>query len=121
MSHEPNPSRQITFWEFYRGAYRDDHTTWPNKLLHVVGTISGLVLVVASLTTIPIWWALVFPVVHAAPGLLGHRLFERNPELGDVRFVGGDYPGLWFIAANHIMTAQVLWGIVSLKWLARHR
>lgn len=116
MSTEPNQSHQTTFREFYRGAYQDDHKTLPNKVLHIFGTISGLMLLLASLTVIPIWWALLFPIVHAAPGLLGHRLFERNPELGDVRFVGGHYPGLWFIWANHLMTAQALWDLITFKW-----
>jgi hypothetical protein len=109
------------FWAFYHGAYRDDHQTWQNKALHIFGTLSGLALLVASLTIIPIWWSLAFPIVHAAPGLLGHRLFERNPELGDVRFVGGQYPSLWFIAANHVMTFEVLWHVITLRWLrSRH-
>jgi hypothetical protein len=40
--------------------------------------------------------------------LIGHRLFERNFVLGDLRFVDGHYPPLWFIVANHIMTWEVL-------------
>jgi hypothetical protein len=56
------------------------------------------------------WWALAFPVVHAVPGLIGHRLFERNAQLGDVRVFQGEYPGLWFMAANHMMMIEVLTG-----------
>ena len=97
-----------TFMQFYRGAYRDDHSTWGNRGFHISGTIAGLALLVASLTIIPIGWALAFPVVHALPGLVGHRLFERNADLGDARVFHGDYPGLWFIMANHMMTLHAI-------------
>lgn len=96
------------FWDFYCGPYHDDHRTWQNRALHLFGTLAGLALLVASVTLLPLWSALAFPVVHALPGLIGHRLFERNPVLGDVRFVRGHYPPLWFIAANHVMTWEVL-------------
>jgi hypothetical protein len=116
-SLEPIDMTTSPFWTFYHGAYRDDHQTWQNKALHIFGTLSGLALLVASVTIIPIWWALAFPIVHAAPGLLGHRLFERNAELGDLRFVGGHYPNLWFMAANHVMAFEaVLWAI-TFRWL----
>jgi hypothetical protein len=101
MQHSP-------FWTFYHGAYHNDHKTWPNRSLHIIGTLAGLALLVASVTIMPLWCALAFPVVHALPGLIGHRLFERNFVLGDLRFVDGHYPPLWFIVANHIMTWEVL-------------
>jgi hypothetical protein len=106
-NHHPLFSR-AAFWSFYKGAYAYDHQTGPNRALHMLGTILALWLLVACFTTLPIWWALAFPLVHALPGLLGHRLFERNHEIGDFRFAAGKYPNLWFIAANHIMTFEVL-------------
>jgi hypothetical protein len=105
----------LTFWQFYRGAYQDDHKAWQNKALHIFGTLSGLALLVASVTIIPIYWALAFPVVHAVPGLIGHRLFDRNLELGDVRFIRGHYPNLWFMAANHLMTAEAILALIGRK------
>jgi hypothetical protein len=104
------------FWAFYRGAYQDDHKAWQNKALHIFGTLSGLALLAASFTFIPIYWALAFPIVHAVPGLIGHRLFDRNLELGDVRFIGGHYPNLWFMAANHLMTGETLLALLGVKW-----
>jgi hypothetical protein len=104
-----------SFAQFYKGAYHDDHATMGNRALHIAGTLAGLALIVASLTILPIWWALAFPIVHAVPGLVGHRLFERNAVLGDVRVFRGQYPGHWYMLANHIMTAQVLINVVTLK------
>ena len=72
------------------------------------GTVAGLVLIAASLSVIPIWSILAFPIVHAAPGLVGHRLFDRDEELGDLRITRTDYPLWWFIIANHLLTFDVL-------------
>jgi hypothetical protein len=103
----PRPS----FSAFYRGDYAADHQHPANLALHALGTVAGLALLaVAALGAISPWWALAFPVVHAVPGLLGHRLFDRNTEVGDLRVLRSDYPGYWFIAANHIMTAGLLLG-----------
>jgi hypothetical protein len=51
---------------------------------------------------------LLFPVVHALPGLVGHRLFERDAAVGDVRVLRRDFSPLWFIVANHLMAWQLL-------------
>ncbi len=104
------------FWAFYRGAYQEDHKAWQNKALHIFGTLSGVALLIASLTVIPIYCALAFPVVHAVPGLIGHRFFDRNLELGDVRFIGGKYPNLWFMAANHLMTGETFLALLGIKF-----
>jgi hypothetical protein len=93
----------------------------PNRAFHIFGTLAGIALLIASITLIPIWWAPAFPVVHAVPGLIGHRLFERNANLGDVRVFQRDYSGHWFMVANHIMTAQATWNILKLKSLRRSR
>jgi hypothetical protein len=85
----------------------------------MIGTFGGLALLIASVTIIPLWWALAFPIVHAVPGLIGHRLFERNAELGDVRVFNGAYPGHWFMGANHLRAGEWLWSLVSLKWLRK--
>jgi hypothetical protein len=106
---------KTTFWAFYHGAYHQEHQMWANRALHIIGTLAGLALLVACVTIIPIWWALAFPAVHAVPGLIGHRLFERNRELGDVRVLRSDYPNIWFIAANHIMTWDALLSVVGWK------
>jgi hypothetical protein len=42
------------------------------------------------------------------PGLIGHRLFERNAAVGDVRVTRTEFPPWWFIAANHWLTFDVL-------------
>jgi hypothetical protein len=103
------------FMQFYRGAYRDDHSAWPNRALHIAGTVGGLALLAASFILVPLRWALAFPVVHVVPGLIGHRLFDRNAELGDLRIFQRKYPAHWFMVANHMMTAQTAWNIATLK------
>lgn len=104
------PHSGPSFGSFYRTAYRDDHRHPANLALHIVGVLLGLALVIASLTIWPWWTVLGFPVVHAAPGLVGHRLFDRNEAVGDLRVTRGDYPLWWFILANHRMAAEVLTG-----------
>ena len=115
MADQTQTTELGSFMQFYRGAYHDDHVTWGNRTFHIAGTVSGIALLAASFTVIPVWWALAFPVVHAVPGLIGHRLFERNAELGDVRVFRGNYPRLWFVLANHMMTAQVFWDLIMLR------
>jgi hypothetical protein len=105
---EGKPSPRGSFIAFYRGAYAADHSRGPNRALHFVGTIAGLALLFASVTIIPLWWALAFPVAHAVPGLIGHRLFERNPSIGDLRVLDQTYPGAWFMLANHLSAIQTI-------------
>lgn len=98
------------FLEFYRGEYAGEHGAAANIALHMTGTLAGLVLLGASATVISPWWALAFPLVHAGPGLIGHRLFDRNIERGDLRVFSGSTPNWWFMVANHLMTFAVLTG-----------
>jgi len=72
--------------------------------------LASAALVVWALAAGPWWLALFYPVVHVVPGLIGHRLFERDAERGDLRVGRRDYPGLWFIAANHRLAWRALTG-----------
>jgi hypothetical protein len=109
-SHTPAPATcaELRFDDFYREVYLPEHHHPINRGLHVAGTLAGLAWLVAVpllLPTGPAWLAwLLFPVVHAAPGLLGHRFFERSAAVGDARWRRSDFPGRWFIAANHRFT-----------------
>lgn len=98
----------VAFREFYTDHYLRDHKHPANVALHVAGTLGSATFVIVALASPMPWLALLYPAVHAVPGLVGHRLFDRNPEVGDVRFVTGKFPNLWFIAANHILTATLL-------------
>ena len=99
---------RISFGEFYATVYRGDHQHPANLALHIVGVIAGLGLIAASMMVWPWWTALGFPIVHVAPGLVGHRLFDRDEALGDVRLTRTDFPLWWFLIANHLMAARVL-------------
>jgi hypothetical protein len=108
MNVDTNAERRMTFTEFYRTTYRADHRHPANLLLHIIGVFAGIGVLGASLTVWPIWTALAFPVAHVAPGLIGHRLFDRNEAVGDLRLTRGDFPLWWFLVANHLMAARVL-------------
>lgn len=99
-------SERVGFDSFYRDHFVPEHSHPANVALHIFGTLAGLLLIAASLTVIPLWWALLFPVVHVAPGLIGHRLFDRNEAVGDVRVLRKDFPLWWFLWGNHRMTAR---------------
>jgi hypothetical protein len=103
----------MTYADFYAGPYRTDHRHPANLALHMAGTLAGLALLLAAIAQlISPWWALAFPIVHALPGLIGHRLFDRNEAVGDLRITRSDYPAFWFIRANHRMT----WDVFTLQW-----
>jgi hypothetical protein len=97
----------LTFNEFYDYHFLPEHRHPGTVATHVLGTLLGISLVPLALTIWPVWTLLLFPIVHAAPGLLGHRLFERNEQVGDLRVTRTDFSPLWFIAANHRMTLQL--------------
>jgi hypothetical protein len=99
----------IGFADFYDHHYLPEHRHPVNRALHIIGTWAGLAWLPLTLTSAMPWLALLFPVVHAAPGLVGHRLFERNAQVGDVRVLRKDFSPLWFIAANHLLTFGWLW------------
>ena len=101
---------QGKFRQFYTEVFVPEHRHPGTAAFHMAGTLSGLALVAAALTVISPWWLFAFPVAHVGPGLVGHRLFERNETAGDLRVTRSDYPRLWFLAANHVMTARLLLG-----------
>jgi hypothetical protein len=113
LTSDGNQSK-MTFWNFYDKVFLAEHQHLANVAFHVVGTLAGL----AYLITIPLFaatqkapWMIgllpLFPVVHAVPGLIGHKLFEPNPDVGDVRVFRKDYPTYWFLFGNHVMTMNI--------------
>ena len=106
----------IGFWAFYRDHFQAEHHHPINRGLHIVGTLLGTAFVPLALLSPWVWLVALYPVVHAAPGLLGHRLFERNAQVGDVRVLRKDFSPLWFIAGNHVLTYEA--ARAGLKWLA---
>jgi hypothetical protein len=103
--------QSIRFDQFYAEVYREEHQNPVNIALHAGGTALSLMLLAAAAAgLISPWWVLAYPLVHVGPGLIGHRLFERNPEVGDTRLGRTDFPLYWFIAANHRLTFRLLTG-----------
>jgi hypothetical protein len=107
-----NNNARPLFMAFYRHHFLPEHRHPVNVALHVLGTLMGLAYVPLVLLAPPLWWfaLLLFPVVHAAPGLLGHRWLERSVTVGDARWRRKDFPGWWFIVGNHLMTLALLTG-----------
>jgi hypothetical protein len=101
------------FDRFYREVYLPEHRHPANIALHIGGTLAGLGWIIGCLIA-PWPWpvaGVLFPAVHAAPGLLGHRLFERNATVGDLRVTRRDHSPWLFLLANHRLTAEWLgWG-----------
>ena len=102
--NSPIHPQTIGFWAFYKDHFQAEHQHPVNRGLHVFGTLLGTAFVPVALLSAWPWLALLYPVVHAAPGLLGHRLFERSAQVGDVRVLRRDFSPLWFIAGNHVLT-----------------
>jgi hypothetical protein len=99
-----------SFESFYREVFLPEHQHPVNVALHVLGTLAGLVWLVWALWAPGGWkWAaLLFPLVHGAPGLLGHRLLERSAAVGDARWRRTDHAPWKFIVANHRLTWDCL-------------
>jgi hypothetical protein len=96
------------FIDFYRTQYRAEHRVPANVALHLAGVALGLGVIVAGIAQGPLWMIVLFPIAHALPGLVGHRLFERDAEVGDLRMLRNDVPPWWFIIANHMLAVDVL-------------
>lgn len=70
--------------------------------------VFGQLLRLKASSSNPSWPAQSFAPKYAAPGLLDHRLYERNVQVGDVRVLRKDFSPLWFIAGNHVLTYEVV-------------
>ena len=106
----PHTAQPVNFERFYSEHFLPEHQHPVNVALHVLGTLLGLAFVPLALLSAWPWLVLLFPAVHAVPGLLGHRLLERNQAVGDLRVLRKDFSPLWFIWANHKLTWQLLTG-----------
>jgi hypothetical protein len=109
-THLSDESPVKNFEDFYQRIFIPEHQHKLTIATHVLGTWAGLGWLAMCIFLGGYWLALVllFPVVHAVPGLIGHRLVERNEKVGDLRVSRKDFPLWWFIRANHRMTMQIL-------------
>jgi hypothetical protein len=112
---EARSETQKTFWDFYREVFLPEHTHPLTIGLHVVGTLLGTAFAAwAAFSPWPLI-AILYPLVHAFPGLLAHRLVERSSSVGDVRVTRRDFPLFWFILGNHVLTVQVFARLVGAR------
>lgn len=100
----------VPFETFYTEVFLPEHQHPLNVALHIAGTLAGLAWIALTLAAPGLWKfaVLLFPVIHGAPGLLGHRLLERNASVGDARWRRTDFAPWLFIAANHRLTFERL-------------
>jgi hypothetical protein len=94
-------TKRRTFSEFYHSVYLPEHSLPKNRMAHHIGTLLGTVYVIYSAFLLPYLYLLLFPVVHALPGLVGHFFFERNEKVGNLRVGRRDFPLWWFILGNY--------------------
>lgn len=99
-----------SFDTFYRDHFLAEHSHPANLALHVAGAVGSALLVVWALASAQPWWALTFPIAHVAPGLVGHRLFERSAAVGDLRVGRRDFPLWWFVAGNYRLCFDLVTG-----------
>jgi hypothetical protein len=99
----------INYSQFYNSVFLAEHRSTIAIATHVFGTVLGLAWVGWALYANHYWLLLAFPIVHAVPGLIGHRIAERNPDVGDIRITRKDFPLWWFIVGNH----QMSWELIS--------
>lgn len=100
----------LSFEAFYREVFLPEHRHPMNVALHIGGTLAGLAWVPLTLSAPGLWKlaVLLFPVVHGAPGILGHRFLERSDAVGDARWRRKDFSPWMFIAANHRLSFERL-------------
>lgn len=110
MTTDQRPSRPLPFSEFYQTVFEGEHQHPWNRLLHVAGTLLGIVVLAMAIATGSLWLGLTAPLVHVVPGIIGHRFLERSAEVSDLRVTRRDYPLWWFLVANHRMTFEILTG-----------
>lgn len=98
------------FDAFYADHFCAEHRRSANRALHVLGVLLGLAWLPLTLFSPLPWLVLLWPAVHVAPGLIGHRIFERSEAVGDLRVNRSDFSPFWFLAANHRMAFELLLG-----------
>jgi hypothetical protein len=101
-------NKSATYTDFYTNIFLPEHKHKVTILTHVLGTLLGIFWLLACFASGHYFWLLLFPLVHAAAGLIGHRLAERNEAVGDIRVTRKDFPLWWFIRANHQLTLSVI-------------
>jgi hypothetical protein len=104
QAHDPSSSYQ----RFYAEVFLPEHRNLATIICHVVGAY--LAIAIAAWAVVQgLYWAIpLYLPVHVVPGLIAHRLFERNLEVGDLRIDRKDYPRIWFLRANHQMAFDFL-------------
>ena len=113
----PSQPTKPGFWGFYRDHFVAEHQHPLNVGRHIACTLAGTVFLPVALASPMPWLALLYPVVHAALGLLGEPLVRAQCGGGRCAgFAPRDFSPLWFIAGNHVMTT--LWLRATLRrWL----
>lgn len=96
------------FYLFYNKVYLPEHQDPRTVFFHALGTVMGLIWIPVSIVFLHPITIVCFPVIHGVPGILAHRFFERNEEVGNLRINRKDYSNLWFMLANHIFTFQLI-------------
>lgn len=98
------------FLTFYYETFLFEHQNRSNRYFHYFGVYLSLCVIPVCIHFSNPFVLLAYLPIHGVPGLLGHYLFEKNKDVGDLRVNRKDYPIYWFIAANNLMAFQALVG-----------
>jgi hypothetical protein len=97
------------FDEFYSTVFLKEHQNKWNVGFHMIGTLASVYLLTGVVTgKYHFRHLLAYPFLLTVPGLIGHRLFEPSPQVGDLRILRDDFPAYWFLVGNYVMTWDVL-------------
>ena len=100
---------QKQFWDLYLHEHRRPLNCW----LHVIGTVSSWLVLVAAFT-FGLWWLLILvPVVGYGLAWLGHLLVEGNKPTSirfPLRSLWADYKLTWLMLTGQNRLAKTTFG-----------
>lgn len=73
-----SPTRQFASYEEFFAFYVLQHSSLGNRILHAIGTSSGLIIAIAALSMGYGWWALLGLPVAYTFAWIGHFVVEGN-------------------------------------------
>lgn len=100
MNH-PSPEKRLNSFEEFWPYYVREHSHPTNRLLHFVGSTSGLVCLASAVVTGNWWFVLLSLIVGYGFAWFGHFFIERNIP------ATFKYP-FWSFRADWKMWAQML-------------
>jgi len=96
------PQKFQNYREFFP-YYVKAHSDLSNRVMHMIGTLLGMVVLVVALVTGHPWYAVLWPVIAYAFAWTGHFLLEKNTP------ATFGHP-LWSLRGDYHMLALMITG-----------